>query len=128
MEKNKILIIDDEQKLLDLLRLSLEMENYKVITARDGEEGLAKIKEHDPDLIICDIIMPKVDGYEVLRQVKQGDKKWVPFIMLSAVTDFKKIEQAYEGDIDFYLTKPVEPVILLKNIKTLLSLAKNRIK
>ena len=127
MAQHKILAIDDEQELLDLLKMSLELEGYEVITAFNGEEGIAKWKEHNPDLIICDIIMPKVDGYAVLDEVKKKGNRWVPFIMLSAISDFDKMKKAHEGDIDFYLTKPVPTEILIKNIKTLLNLAKHRI-
>ena len=127
MDKAKILVIDDEQDLLDLLKLTLELEGYDIVTALNGEEGLAKFNEHNPELIICDIIMPKVDGYEVLKQVKQKGKRWTPFIMLSAISDFDYMKKAHEGDIDFYLTKPIQTAILLKNIKTLLNLAKHRI-
>jgi DNA-binding response OmpR family regulator len=126
MTKPKILVIDDEQELLDLLRLSLELEDFDVITAHDGEEGIAQFHEHTPDIIICDIIMPKKDGYEVLKEVKQAAKRWVPFIMLSAIGDFDKIKQAYEEQTDFYLTKPVDPWVISRNIKTLLNLAKQR--
>jgi len=70
--KEKILVIDDEQELLDLLKMSLELEDYEVVTALDGDEGLIKFKEHSPDLIICDIIMPKKDGYEVLKEIKES--------------------------------------------------------
>lgn len=126
MNKPKILIIDDEQELLDILRMSLSLEGFDIITASNGEEGIAKFEQEAPDLIICDIVMPKKDGYEVLSEIKEKEKRWIPFIMLSAVGDFKKIKRAYEGDIDFYLTKPIEPTILIKNIKTLLNLAKNQ--
>ncbi len=127
MIKAKILVIDDEQELLDLLRLSLELEDFQVITALDGEEGLVKIKQYDPDIIICDIIMPKKDGYEVLKQVKQDKKRWIPFIMLTALSDFNKIKKAHDEEVDFYITKPVDASILVKNIKTLLNLSKQRI-
>jgi DNA-binding response OmpR family regulator len=124
MDEAKILVIDDEKSLLDLLRMSLELEGYDVITAENGEEGVKKFKEHQPDLVICDIIMPKMDGYETLARIKTSQKKWTPFIMLSAIREFEKISKAYDGNADFYLIKPVDPVILLKNIKTLLNLSR----
>jgi CheY-like chemotaxis protein len=127
MEKPKILIIDDEQELLDLLQMTLELEGYEIETAVDGEEGLKKVASFKPNLIICDIIMPKKDGYEVLKAVKKNESgEWIPFIMLSAIADMNKIKEAYEGETDFYLTKPVETWVLTKNIKTLLNLAKLR--
>lgn len=124
MANAKILIIDDEQELLDLLKMMLETEEYEVITAKDGKEGVEKFKEHKPELIICDIIMPKMDGYEVLREIRKISKKWIPIIMLSAITEFAKISQAYKDDANFYITKPVDPLILSKNIKTLLMISR----
>ena len=126
MSKPKIIIIDDEQELLDLLKMSMEMEGYEVITAIDGEEGLKVIEEHKPDLIICDIVMPKLDGYDVLKAVREKSERWIPFIMLSAVSDFNKIKKAHEESVDFYLTKPVQGWILTKNIRALLNISKQR--
>lgn len=128
MAKTKILVIDDEQELLDLLKISLGLEGYEVVTALNGEEGLAKFDEQKPDLVICDIIMPKMDGFEVLAKLQRDPKKWVPVIMLSATTDLKKIKQVWDQQADFYLPKPVNPNILSRNIKALLSLAQKRIR
>ena len=126
MTKAKILIIDDTPELLELLTKPLELDGYSVATAIDGEDGLAKFDEFAPDLIICDIMMPKMNGYEVLHAIKKRQTRWIPFIMLSAISDFKKIKEAYDGDSDFYMTKPVEPGILKKNIETLLHLVQFR--
>ena len=126
MAEAKILIIDDTPELLELLKKPLEIDGYEVVTANDGEEGLAKFDQFDPDVVICDIMMPKMNGYEVLNEIKKRQTRWIPFIMLSAISDFNKIKQAYDGHSDFYLTKPVEPGILKKNIETLLHLAQYR--
>lgn len=126
MDKTKILVIDDEKDLLDLLKEKLELEGYEVVTAGDGEEGLISAQVCEPDLIICDIKMPKKDGFEVLKELKQRANFRAPFIMLTVVDDFDKIKEAYEEEADFYITKPVELYKLSKNIKILLNLAQSK--
>ena len=126
MYRNKILIIDDEQDFLDLVSERLKLEGYDVITAFDGENGLQKAKTWHPDLIICDVKMPKKDGFEVLKNLRQETNIRVPFIMLTVVDDFEKIKEAYDEEADFYVTKPVELASLSKNIQILLNLSKTR--
>lgn len=128
MAKEKILIIDDEKDFLDSLKDVLESEDYGVTTARDGQEGLIKAKVTKPDLIICDIRMPKKDGFEVLKSLRKDLKIGSPFIMLTALDDFRKAKEAYADKADFYVTKPVDPFMLLKNIRTLLNLCRGKIK
>ena len=127
MQKAKILLIDDEKALLNLLRENLQAEGYEVITASDGEEGLKKAQNEKPDLVICDVIMPKKDGFEVLKVLRQNTKFQVPFIMLTVVNDFEKIKKAYYEEADFYVTKPVKLAKLVKNIQILLNISKNKI-
>ena len=126
MDKTKILVIDDEKELLDLLKEKLELEGYEVVTAGNGEEGLISAQVCEPDLIICDIKMPKKDGFEVLKELKQRANFRAPFIMLTVVDDYDKIKKAYEEEADFYITKPVELYKLSKNIKILLNLAQSK--
>ena len=126
--KKKVLIVEDERPLREILKDKFKASGFLTFGAKDGKEGLSiALKEH-PDIILLDIIMPKMDGYQVLGELKKSQKKWIPFIMLSAVTDFKKINQVYDGEADFYLPKPVNPIILSRNIKTLLNLAQYRIR
>ena len=127
MEKSRILLIDDEPELLELLKDKLELESYEVFTAPDGEEGLKSIKAQKPDLIICDVKMPKKNGFEVLKEFRQDESNNAQFIMLTVVDDFEKIKEAYEDKADFYVTKPVEIEKLLKNIRTLLNISKSKI-
>ncbi|UCD55093.1 MAG: response regulator [Candidatus Omnitrophota bacterium] len=126
MAKSKILVIDDEKEFLHLIKEKLELEGYEVITASDGEEGLISAQVCEPDLVICDIKMPKKDGFEVLKELKQHANFRAPFIMLTVVDDFDKIKEAYEYAADFYITKPVELYKLSKNIKILLNLSKSK--
>jgi two-component system alkaline phosphatase synthesis response regulator PhoP len=128
MHKYKILVIEDEKEYLELLKVRLESEGYEVLTAMDGQVGIAKAKESMPDLIISDIIMPKKDGFEVLREIRNDMVlKRIPFIMLTALDDFQRVKQAYQYEADFYIEKSTESFLLLKNIQVLLHLAKSRI-
>ena len=126
MDRDKILIIDDEQGFLDLVSERLELEGYDVATAFDGENGIQKAKTWHPDLIICDVKMPKKDGFEVLKNLRHEKNMRVPFVMMTLVDDFEKIKKAYDEEADFYVTKPVELARLSKNIRILLNLSQTR--
>jgi DNA-binding response OmpR family regulator len=126
VDKSKILIIDDEKDFLSLMKTTLEQCGYLVVTASDGKEGVAKAKSEKPDMVICDIMMPKKDGYAVLKEIKRDIDKDMPVIMLSAIEEYKSVEKAYDGEADFYVSKPVEFAIFLKNIRALLSIKRNK--
>ena len=123
----KILVIDDESEFRNIIKERLLKEGHEVETAIDGEEGLGKVKEAAPDLIICDMKMPKMDGFEVLEVLRKKENLNTPFIMLTLIDDFDKIQSAYEHEANFYITKPVvhtklfEETKLLDNIRVLLS-------
>jgi len=124
MEKPKILLIDDEKEFLDFMTKGLGPAGYNVVTAEDGGTGLIKARMFRPDLIICDIRMPNKDGFEVLSEIRKDETfNRVPFIMLTAVDELKKIEKAYDQEADFYVTKPVEFAKLLQQIMLLLNLS-----
>lgn len=86
MAKGKILIVDDEQAILDLMRMTLELEDYEIVTALDGKEGLEKAKETPPDLIMLDYVMPKIDGKEFIKNVsKASHLKDIPIVLMSGL-------------------------------------------
>lgn len=116
-----ILIVEDEQNLVELLKYRLEANEYKVETAFDGEEGLKKIKKVNPDLVILDIMMPKMHGYDVCRLAKEDKKtKNIPIIILTARAQNKDITEAMDCGADAFLSKPFEPAVLLKKVKELI--------
>ncbi|MFC1703898.1 response regulator transcription factor [Candidatus Omnitrophota bacterium] len=122
----KILIVDDEALLIKMEALRLEAAGHSVITASDGQEGLEKAKTENPDLIVLDLMLPKLDGYKVCRMLKFDEKyKDIPIIMLTARAqeDDKKIGE--EVGADAYMTKPFEPQALLDKINELLDPSKN---
>ena len=111
----KILVIDNDPKILELVKARLEANQYQVVSATDGEEGLSKAESERPDLVIADIKMPKVDGYTFVRQFKKDESnKKVPIIILTGYANMKDLF-AVEG-IDDYLVKPFEAETLLKKI------------
>lgn len=121
MEAKKILLIEDELDILKTSRIFLESEGFKVITATDGMEGLDKTRSENPDLIIMDIMLPKLDGYQACRILKFDDKyKHIPIIMFSARAQESDKQMGKEVGADAYITKPFEPKVLIDKIKELL--------
>ncbi len=115
----KILVIDDEPELVKALKIRLESKGYKVAQAFDGEEGLKKIEEEKPNLIVLDIMMPAMDGYTFAREVKfRPDTKHIPIIILTAKEKMRDLFEI-EG-IKEYIVKPFEYEDLLDRIGKLL--------
>lgn len=112
----KILIVDDEKNIVDIIAFNLKKEGYTVITAADGEEGVQKAMEENPDLILLDIMMPKMDGLEMCRKIRE--KHNVPIIMVSAKTqELDKIVGLTTG-ADDYVIKPFNPLELMARVKS----------
>jgi DNA-binding response OmpR family regulator len=122
MDKKKILIVDDEQDLLDFVKLRLEANNYDVITAIGGEEALEVFKTEKPDLVLLDILMPKLDGFKVCQALKNDPVTAnIPVIMLTAKDRAADIKEAKRIGADGYIIKPFDAATLLFNIKDQLS-------
>lgn len=116
---NKILVVDDEKSIVTLLQYNLEQSGYSVITALDGEEGLNRAIAEKPQLIILDLMLPKLDGIEVCKQLRQ-QKIMVPILMLTAKDDeFDKV-LGLELGADDYMTKPFSPREVVARIKAIL--------
>jgi len=121
MERKKILVVDDEIDLVDMLTIRLEANDYEVFVAHDGQEGLDKARTLKPDLIILDLMLPKIDGYRVCRMLKFDEKyKQIPIIIFTARSQEADVKLGKEVGADAYLTKPFEPEILLSKISELL--------
>jgi len=119
--KKKILVIDDESSLVEMLSIRLEANNYQVIAASDGQEGLDKARSESPDLIILDLMLPKLDGYQVCRMLKSDEKyKQIPIVIFTARAQESDIKAGNEAGADAYITKPFEPAILLGKVSQLL--------
>ena len=121
MAKGKILVVDDEIYIVHILDFSLGMEGYEVLTALDGEQALEMARAEQPDLIVLDIMMPKLDGYETCKLLKADDKtRHIPVILLSAKGRHTDQKIGYEVGADDYITKPFSPRKLVERINTLL--------
>ncbi|MDI6890646.1 MAG: response regulator [Thermodesulfovibrionales bacterium] len=124
----KILVVDDDPDVLEAIGIALEANGYKVITARDGVEGLSKLKEEKPDLMILDLLMPKMDGFEVCKELKDPRRSkyaHIPIIILSSVREDAsrrryELETGLQLDVDDYVEKPIEHTILLERIGKIL--------
>jgi len=121
MAKGKILVVDDEIYIVHILDFSLGMEGYEVVTALDGEQALEKAHAEHPDLIVLDIMMPKLDGYETCKMLKADPAtKDVPVILLSAKGRNVDQKIGFEVGADDYITKPFSPRKLVERINALL--------
>ena len=125
MAKGKILVIDDDRIILELLNLALGKADYEVVEAQDGEAGINEFKEKKPDLVIADIAMPGVDGYQVVTRIREMDGKatHTPIIILTAHEQSVMRDYAQELGVDLYLTKPVTPRQLIDKIEELMKAA-----
>jgi serine phosphatase RsbU (regulator of sigma subunit) len=116
-----ILIVEDTPASREIMEIRLTSNNYEVITAIDGEEGLAMAREKHPDLILLDILMPKMDGLEVCRRLKKDPSlPFMPIIMVTAKADSKDVVAGLEAGADEYLTKPVDHAALVARVKSML--------
>jgi DNA-binding response OmpR family regulator len=119
----KLLVVDNEKEIIEILKKRLTQEGYEVVVAFDGEEALAKVRETNPDLIILDLMMPKLNGFEVLKEVRERYKeKWRPIIIVSAASDLETVKKSYNLEADHYLTKPCTMENLLRGVRTMISL------
>lgn len=124
----KILIVDDDPDMRDALTIILESQDYEIVIAQDGLEALAALKAEKPDLMLLDLLMPKMDGFAVLKELQ--DRKWdkyrnIPIVVLSSVREEAsrrryELETALELKVDDYVEKPVAPDVLLKRVGNLL--------
>ncbi|MFA5299023.1 MAG: response regulator, partial [Lutibacter sp.] len=114
-----ILIIEDDTVLRETTAEMLELENYKVIMAANGKRGIEQAKIMIPDLIICDIMMPELDGYDVLKILSKDEKtKRIPFIFMSAKTEVMDVRKGMDLGADDYLSKPVKEELLLSAVES----------
>ena len=125
MERKKILVVDDEKKLRELLDMRLSSAGYEVIQARHGEEGVEQAKEHLPDLILMDVMMPRMDGGEAVKCLEEDPStKDIPVIFLTAIITKEEENQAFGIQLDAakyrVIAKPFDPQSLLVEIKKVL--------
>lgn len=126
---NRILVVDDEREIVETLRGILLKNGYEVSTAFDGEEALLKVRDENPDVILLDLIMPKLNGYDTLKEIREKhNDKWRPVIIISAKAELESVQKCYNLEADHYLTKPCSIDNILRGIETMISLIPSRIK
>ena len=124
----KILVVDDDPDILEALTMILESQGYDVVGASDGVDGLATLKAEKPDLMILDLLMPKMDGFAVCKELQ--DPRWskyrnIPILILTSVREEAsrrryELETGLELDVDDYVEKPISPDILLERVERLI--------
>ena len=129
----KILVVDDDPDILDAVAMILESQDYTVYTAHDGIEGLATLKAENPDLMILDLMMPKMDGFAVCKELQ--DPRWskfkkIPILILTSVREEAsrrryELETGLELDVDDYIEKPMSPDVLLERVSSLIKKKKS---
>jgi DNA-binding response OmpR family regulator len=122
MSPKKILVVDDEVDLVETVRFPLEMEGFDVLVSYNGEDALNQARKENPDLIILDLMLPKLDGYKVCRLLKFDERyKHIPILMLTAKTQEKDKILGKETGADEYITKPFEMDYLMEKVKAYLN-------
>jgi CheY-like chemotaxis protein len=126
----KILVVDDDPDILRAITLVLESRQYQVVTAANGDEGLDRLRDEKPDLLILDLLMPKRDGFAVVRELKESPKyakfAATPILILTSVREDAsrrryELETGLRMDVDDYVAKPIPPIDLLHRVERLLA-------
>jgi DNA-binding response OmpR family regulator len=122
MPEATVLVVDDDPVIQGLLRVNFEMEGYDVITAGDGVEGLERARSEQPDVVILDVMMPRMDGLEVARILKADPATApIPILLLSAKAQEVDVRAGDATGADAYVTKPFDPLELLKRVEALIA-------
>lgn len=118
MSRGKVLVVDDEEYIQHILNFSFGAEGYDVVTAADGEEGIKKAKSEKPDIIVLDIMMPKMDGYEACKRLKTDPStKSIPVILLTAKGREVDRKLGAQAGADDYVVKPFSPGRLIERVE-----------
>ncbi len=120
----KVLMAEDESEVLSIMSRKIAAAGYTVITAKDGDEAWEKIQKESPDVIVLDLIMPKRNGFEVLRRVREQPTSghWQPVIIVSAKRELEDLQEGYALEADHYITKPCQIEDILRSIKLMVRL------
>ena len=121
-KQKKILAVDDERHIVRLVQVNLERAGYQVLTAFDGKEAMKKVEADKPDLIVLDVMMPRMDGFEVLKRLQANpDTRGIPVIMLTAKAQDADVFRGWSSGVSAYLTKPFNPLELVTFVRRILS-------
>ena len=118
---HRVLVVDDDPVIVRLLEVNFEMEGFVVVTAIDGQDGVDKAKAEQPDVVVSDVMMPKLNGLELAAALKADDStKHIPIVLLRAKAQVDDIRAGLDAGADDYVTKPFEPLDLIDRVNTLL--------
>lgn len=117
----RVLVVDDDPQVLRLMRVNLELEGYDVVSAPDGDEALEAVLNDRPDVVVCDVMMPGMDGLTVLRNLRSNPRtSKIPFVVVSAKAQRSDVKAALDMGADRYITKPFDPQELLDAVGQLI--------
>ena len=123
----RILTCDDEKHIVRLIQVNLERQGYEVITAYNGKECLEKVHSEHPDLVVLDVMMPEMSGFEVLEALKSNpETERIPVIMLTARAQDADVLRGWQGGVECYLTKPFNPMELINFVKRIFSVEESQ--
>ena len=121
MEPRKILLVDDSETILMMEQMILKKDRYQLITAKDGKEGVKKALETRPDLILMDVVMPEMNGFEAVRCLRQqAATQSVPIVMVTTKAEAESMETGYESGCSDYIAKPIDSTELLAKVRSIL--------
>ena len=121
MVRKKILLVDDSATVLLMERMILSGSEYEVVTAKDGLEGVEKAAAERPDLILMDVVMPRMGGFEACRKLREGDEtKKIPIILVTTRGELASVESGYSSGCNDYVTKPINGLELLAKVRSCL--------
>jgi DNA-binding response OmpR family regulator len=129
MAEVTVLVVDDDPVIMRLLEVNFEMEGYTVVTATDGQQALDRITSNAPDLVVCDIMMPVVNGLEVVERLRQSSDETLqrlPVILLSAKAQASEVQRGLDVGADDYITKPFDPLELIERVQALLQTSQSQ--
>ena len=123
MGVKKVLVVDDDDRVREMIEFRLTLFGYEVVQATNGQEGLVAVRREQPDLILLDVMMQELDGFQVCRRLKQDEAtKGIPVVMLTAKAEAKDVTRAFESGADDYVVKPYDPAVLQAKVKKNLGL------
>lgn len=121
MDRKKILLVDDSSTVLLMEKMILSKSEYDVVTARDGIEGVEKARNERPDLILMDVVMPRMDGFEAVRKLREdAATRSIPVIMVTTRGELQSVEAGYASGCSDYVTKPINGLELLTKVRSCL--------